>query len=382
MQAFKAERAVSPGDESVAWVVVSDSYELHQEASAYLASLRARDCSPNTERVYAGRVALYLSHCVANGLDWAAPGFVALTRFLHWLVKEPLPLRGPRSSATPRYRDKATANQILTTVGEFLRFCVPFGWVAPATASMLSETKYLSFLPPGYSPGEGGQFRSVEAKTIKFRVALPGYDWLSDEQFAQLLALTVRARDRFLVYLLGATGMRIGEALGLHRQDMHLLPDSSGLGCHVSGGHVHVRRRMNSNGALAKARSPRWIPVDSDVAGLYAEYVYERDQVPQAAESEMVFVNLFRAPLGQPMKYPNVKDLFDRLAVKAGFAARPHMLRHSAATRWKRSGTPDDVIQNLMGHVSPSSMAPYIHATDTDKREAVERLTALRKDRA
>jgi hypothetical protein len=35
MRAFKAERAVSPGDESVAWVVVSDSYELHQEASAY-----------------------------------------------------------------------------------------------------------------------------------------------------------------------------------------------------------------------------------------------------------------------------------------------------------------------------------------------------------
>ncbi|MFE4801701.1 hypothetical protein ACFRFL_43790 [Streptomyces sp. NPDC056708] len=156
MRAFKAERAVSPGDESVAWVVVSDSYELHQEASAYLASLRARDCSPNTERVYAGRVALYLLHCVANGLDWAAPGFVALTRFLHWLVKEPLPPRGPWSSATPRYRDKATANQILTTVGEFLRFCVPFGWVAPATAAMLSETKYLSFLPPGYSPARTG----------------------------------------------------------------------------------------------------------------------------------------------------------------------------------------------------------------------------------
>ncbi|MER5853886.1 tyrosine-type recombinase/integrase [Streptomyces sp. NPDC002012] len=191
-----------------------------------------------------------------------------------------------------------------------------------------------------------------------------------------------KLQDRFLVYLLGATGMRIGEALGLHRQDMHLLPDSSALGCQVSGGHVHVRRRMNSNGALAKARSPRWIPVDSDVAGPYAEYVYERGQVPQAAESEMVFVNLFRAPLGQPMKYPNVKDLFDRLAVKADFAARPHMLRHSAATRWRRSGTPDDVIQNLMGHVSPSSMVPYIHATDTDKREAVERLTALRKDRA
>ncbi|MDT2006900.1 tyrosine-type recombinase/integrase [Rhodococcus opacus] len=373
---------MSPTDETVAWVVVSDSYEIHRQASTYLESLRARDCSPNTERVYAGRLALYLSYCAAHGLDWAAPGFIALTRFLHWLVKEPLPPRGRRASTRPRYREKSTANHILTTVGEFLKFCVPFGWVEPATAAMLSETKYLSFLPPGYSAGEDEQFRTVETKTIRYRVAVPGYEWLSDEQFGQLVALTVRARDRFLVYLLGATGMRIGEALGLHRQDMHLLPDSSVLGCQVPGAHVHVRRRMNTNGALAKARSPRWIPTDADVASLYSDYVYEREQVPEAAQSEMVFVNLFKDPLGQPMKYPNAKDLFNRLAAKADFAARPHMLRHTAATRWKRNGTPDDVTQNLMGHVSSSSMAPYVHATDTDKREAVERLTALRKDRS
>ncbi|MDF6044223.1 hypothetical protein LRD69_19185 [Streptomyces sp. JH14] len=40
-------------------VVDTRTYGLQTEVVAYFASLRARGCSPNTERVYAGRVALY-----------------------------------------------------------------------------------------------------------------------------------------------------------------------------------------------------------------------------------------------------------------------------------------------------------------------------------
>ncbi|WP_406341295.1 hypothetical protein [Streptomyces sp. NBC_01578] len=127
VRTFKAEKAVSSDGGSVRWVVVSDDYDLHPEASAYLASLRSRDCSGNTERVYAGHVALYLSYCAVTGLDWAAPGFAPLSRFLRWLVEEPLPRRERRARSEPRYRSKATANQILTTIGELLRFGVPNG---------------------------------------------------------------------------------------------------------------------------------------------------------------------------------------------------------------------------------------------------------------
>jgi integrase len=50
------------------------------------------------------------------------------------------------------------------------------------------------------------------------------------------------------------------------------------------------------------------------------------------------------------------------------------MLRHSAATRWIRSGVGRDVAGSLLGHVSPSSIQPYIHVDDQDKRAAVERV--------
>ncbi len=94
----------------------------------------------------------------------------------------------------------------------------------------------------------------------------------------------------------------------------------------------------------------------------------------------MVFVNLFRAPLGRPMTYPNAKDMFDRLARRAGFVARPHMLRHSAATSWIRSGVQPDVAQHLLGYASPSSMQPYLHATDREKRDAVESTAPRRRE--
>ncbi|MFD9116786.1 tyrosine-type recombinase/integrase [Streptomyces bottropensis] len=379
---YTAERAVDPTTDAGRWVVISATYELHMEACAFLASLRRVDRSVNTERAYAGRVALYLSYCATRGLDWKKPGLPALARFLHWLVENPAPSKGRKPGLEPRFRSKTTANQIMTTICGFLRFCGQQGWVSSETVGQLSEQKYLGYLPPGYDPGEDGQFRTVRAKAIKFSVAVEGYEWLNAEQFAELVALTTRARDRFLVVLLGGTGMRIGEALGLRREDMHFLSNSSALNCQVAGPHVHVRRRKNVNGALAKARSPRWIPVTAEMVTAYSEYVHERDAVAEAADSDMVFVNLFRQPLGRAMTYHNAKDLFDRLAVKAGFPARPHMLRHTAATTWIRSDTPRDVVQNLLGHVSPSSMEPYIHATDEDKREAVERVAAIRRGQA
>ncbi|MGW0820550.1 tyrosine-type recombinase/integrase [Streptomyces sp. NPDC002845] len=373
---YRAERAVSPVDESVAWVVVDEAFALHMEASSFLAELRSAGRSPNTERVYAGRVALYLCWCAEHGVDWSQAGMLDLGRFLRWLVAEPLPPRGRGPAIEARYRRESTANAVMTTVCEFLRFGARNGWVPTQISASLSEPRRLSYLPAGYDPGEDGQFRTVRARNLKYAVAVEGYEWLTGEQVDLLVAATRRARDRFLVGLLSCTGMRIGEALGLRREDMHLLSHSGALGCQVTGPHVHVRRRRNPNGALAKSRVSRSIPVNEEVVALYADYLHERGGVREAEDCEMVFVNLFRGPLGRAMTYASAKDLFDRLARKVGFTARPHMLRHSAATRWVRAGVDRDVVQTLMGHASASSMDPYLHASDTDLRDAVERVGA------
>ncbi|WP_214324829.1 tyrosine-type recombinase/integrase [Nonomuraea sediminis] len=104
---------------------------------------------------------------------------------------------------------------------------------------------------------------------------------------------------------------------------------------------------------------------------------YERDEVEQAAGVDLVFVNLFHAPLGRPMKYGSAYELFCRLAARAGFRARSHVLRHSAITRM--AGVDRRVVQEIAGHISASSQDPYCHVTDADKREAVEMVAERRR---
>lgn len=369
---LRAERAVSPTDGSVSWTVVDSQFRLDREASLFLAGLRGLGRSINTERTYASRVALFLSWCEEQGLDWRSAGMLDLARFLRWLVQEPLPARA-RTASSPRFRSNKTANAVMTAVCEFFRFAAREEWIDPTLIDRLSAPKYLRWLPHGVDPGEDGQFRHVRAKMIKFPVGENPVELLRAEDIEVLMKLADRARDKFLLGLLSCTGIRIGEALGLRREDMHFLADSQALGCRFDGPHIHVRRRAdNANGALAKSHHSRAIPVRPDVVSLYTDYQYERDTVAQAAGCDMVFVNLFQAPLGEPMRYWSAKELFDRLAKKAQMTARPHMIRHGTATAWIRAGVPHDVVQELMGHASPASLAPYLHPSGQDMREAVD----------
>jgi integrase/recombinase XerD len=167
----------------------------------------------------------------------------------------------------------------------------------------------------------------------------------------------------------------------LRRADMHLLPDSRGLGCAVVGAHVHVRHRANPNGALAKSRFPRTVPASDAVLAAYADYQHERVGLVGEEATEMVLVNLYHAPLGAAMTYRAAKGFFDRLAGACGFPVRPHMLRHTAATNWVRAGAALDVVQALLGHASLASTTVYLHACDEDKRRAVEAVAAGRRYR-
>ncbi|MER6504169.1 tyrosine-type recombinase/integrase [Streptomyces sp. NPDC001455] len=380
---FVAERSIFPLTGLKRWVVADTAtYTLHAPACAFLQGLRNKGRSPNTERVYAGRLALYLNHCHARGVDWAAPSFLALSQLQQHLITEPLPPRSRRTRAwaPPRYRSRGTANAVMIVVAEFLRFSALHGLVAPATVSLLSQPKFLRFAPPGYDTGENNQWRHIQAAAFRFQITEPGYEDLTPEQIRHMIGQVPRARDKFLIALLAATGLRIGEALGLHQQDLHFLASSQMLGCTLTGPHLHVHRRLdNPNHALAKSPRSRSIPTTPELVALYTDYQHERDRVPEAAHHPMVFVNLFRPPLGRAMSYPNTKQAFERWARTAGHPARPHILRHSAATRWLRDGVDRDVVQRLMGHASPLSLQRYRHVDDTELRAAVDHLQALKE---
>ena len=379
---YRAERAISPADGAVSWVVVDGDLALHAEGCAFLAGLRGRDRSVNTERLYAGRVALFLSWCAGEGISWTQVRLDQMARFKRWLVAEPLPSRRRAAGGQRRHRSPATADAILGTVCEFLRFCAIHELVDAGLVAKLYETRELRVLPPGYEAGEDGQFRAVRSRVLKFVVPETPFEFIEPDRVDELVAAATNARDRFLVALVAMTGARIGEVLGLDREDMHLLADSHVLGCSVAGPHLHVRRRAdNANGALAKSRFPRSIPVPEEAVTLYADYAHERHLRLGDEENPLVFVNCYRRPFGEAMSYQNAKEMFDRLARSTGIGVRPHLLRHTAATTWLRQGTPRDTVQELLGHVSRSSMQPYLHPNEQDKRAAIERGAAWARRR-
>lgn len=364
MNSFCAERAVSPVDGSELWVVLDHRLVPHREASDFLRSLHGAGRSPNTIRVYAGRVAAFLGWCAGQGVDWSTVSLASLARFKHF--SEATPARGGRM------RSGTTVNAMLTAVCEFLRFCARTGVIGQAVAAQLSEPRWLRFIPPGFDAGESGQFRMVRARMLKARTETPFPEAFTAGQTARIEECCQRPRERFMVRLLLDGGLRIGEALGLRRSDLHLLPDSRFAGCAVLGAHVHVRHRANPNGALAKSRFPRTVPASGAVLAAYADYQFERSGIVSEDSSDMVFVNLYREPVGAPMTYRAAKRLFERLARDCGFAVRPHMFRHTAATGWVRAGTDLDVVRALLGHASLASTTVYLHARDEDKRRAVE----------
>ena len=143
---------------------------------------------------------------------------------------------------------------------------------------------------------------------------------------------TCASRPDFIVFLMARAGLRRGEVCGLRRSDVHLLVDSRRLGCEVARAHLHVvRREDNPNEAWAKSRRQRVVPLDFLVVQAFDVYEFERMRVADAADSDFVFVNLFRGKLGAPMRPDAIGELMAAASRRAGLdvAVRPHQLRHA-----------------------------------------------------
>jgi site-specific recombinase XerD len=189
-------------------------------------------------------------------------------------------------------------------------------------------------------------------------------------------------RDRFLLVLLWFSGLRIGEALGLRRCDLHLMESASALGCQITGAHLHVVPRENVNGARAKGGRERVVPLAHHVLSYYDLYLDERERCPAAADCDFVLVNLFGVPLGAPMRYSRVAQLFASLSRRAGLArpVTPHMLRHAAGSALTAHGGLD-VAQAVLGHARITSTQIYVHPSAERQREAVDRLAGTLRGR-
>jgi integrase len=127
---------------------------------------------------------------------------------------------------------------------------------------------------------------------------------------------------------------------------------------------VHIEARV-------KNEKPRVVPVTAGLVNLYETYRLDRDQCRRAQESDFVFVNLYRAPLGEPMKLHAANELLTRLSRRVGQKVTPHMLRHTFGTGAAQAESLD-VVAELLGHASLRSTQIYVHPDIPRQRKAVE----------
>jgi integrase len=184
------------------------------------------------------------------------------------------------------------------------------------------------------------------------------YLW-SDAEVSALMDAAGRLRHplraatlQALFGLLATTGMRVGEALRLDRDDVD-----------VDEGVITIRE--------AKFARDRVVPLHPSVSRALGAYVTCRDRLCPARASNAFFVSTVGSRLG----YGGVHPVFVRLTTAIGLrppARRPrlHDLRHSFAVRtllnWHRAGV--DVgarmvrLSNYLGHVNPAGTFWYLSA--------------------
>ena len=124
-----------------------------------------------------------------------------------------------------------------------------------------------------------------------------------------------------------------------------------------------IRREDNPNGAWAKSRRQRAVPLDFLVVQAFDTYELERMGVAEAAASDFVFVNLARGVIGAPVRPDAVGELLAAASRRAGLApaVRAHQLRHAFGSNAADAGCGLDVVAGLLGHASVSSSQVYVH---------------------
>ncbi|MDA8283541.1 MAG: tyrosine-type recombinase/integrase [Actinomycetota bacterium] len=350
------QKVVAPGGET-SWTVVDERFEPVEPVEVYLAHLEAIERSPNTLRAYASSLRLFFDFLEGRGVAWEEVRLEEVGRFVSWLRRPTAEVVVPIDSAPARAT--TTVNRHLAAVFGLYEFHARRGL---SVASELVDWRrggrgsYKPFLE-----GVGGRSRKSPRRPVRLRTPRRLPETLSPEQITSLLAACEHLRDRLLVALIAETGMRIGQALGLRHSDVVSRDKTIRI----------VPRSGNANGARAKCRDEATIPVSAALVRLYSEYLFDECG---DIDSDYVFVNLFAAPIGRPLRYSAVTGLVGRLRARTGIEFSLHLLRHSAASEWVRSGVPIEVVSKLLTHANVTTTSgTYVHLGVEDLRAELEK---------
>jgi tyrosine recombinase XerC len=159
-------------------------------------------------------------------------------------------------------------------------------------------------------------------------------------------------RNRALLELLYAAGVRVGEVFNLNVGDLELSPE---------GGLMRVRGKGNKQ---------RVVLVGRPAAQAMKRYLRQaRPRLAKGAQ-EALFLNRD----GERLSMRAVQTIVRKAALASGLDKwiHPHLLRHTFATHMLDGGADLRVVQELMGHASANTTQVYLHVTEARQRQVYD----------
>ncbi len=255
----------------------------------------------------------------------------------HW-SSSPEPARDYLASMTrpPRVLRPTSLRRKAASIRAFYRFCYADELIDADIAALIDLPRQTQRLPD-----------TLDAKEVVQLLDASGGDDV------------VGLRDRALLELLYAAGLRVSEALSLDRQDLS-----------QNGGFVRV---------IGKGDKERLVPVGDVALEAVAAYLAERDRLTEGAgevgEAERGREPLFLSRRGRRLDRMAAWRVMRAAAQRAGLSGRvtPHTLRHSFATHLLEGGADLRVVQELLGHASITTTQLYTHITGERIRQVYAR---------
>ncbi len=259
-----------------------------------------------------------------------------ITRFLHFLEKKNLSALKVSQNDLMGYMDTLSgllsirsAARNLSTLRMFFRFLVSEGKIAISPARLLSSPKLPLRLPEVLSPAE-----------VDLLLALPD------------LQTPLGLRDKAMLELLYASGLRVSELVGLSVASINL-----------EAGFVRT---------IGKGSRERMVPMGAKA--LDALKAFLRDGRPlflKRKSSTILFLNA----RGGPLSRQGFWKIIRRYGLKAGIKKKisPHSLRHSFASHLLEHGADLRSVQAMLGHADISTTQIYTHVSRDRLRKVHEK---------
>lgn len=159
-------------------------------------------------------------------------------------------------------------------------------------------------------------------------------------------------RDRAMLELLYATGMRVSEASGLRVDQINL--------------------RLGYVRCFGKGKKERIIPVGRAAVTAVTDYL---ENLRPKLLGEKHSNSLFLSRTGNPLDRTNMWRVVRKYAIQAGIPGKlsPHTLRHCFATHMLTGGADLRVVQELLGHADVTTTQIYTHVNETHLRQVHRR---------